>query len=123
MTSFYYQLGALGVLAFQSILAVEFKDCYRVESIQLPAGVPPEVGAIDFAPDGTLFVVFRRGDVFCAKPTEDPAKFDWKLFASGFDNGCGIDVISPSKIRITQMAELTEAEDLDGDGAADRFVL
>ncbi len=122
MTSFYHQLGALGVLAFQSLLAVEFKDCYRVESIQLPAGAPPEVGAIDFAPDGTLFVVLRRGDVFCAKPTEDPAKFDWKLFASGFDNGCGIDVISASKIRITQMAELTEAEDLDGDGAADRFV-
>jgi hypothetical protein len=121
MTSFYHQLGALGVLAFQSLLAVEFKDCYRVESIQLPAGAPPEVGAIDFAPDGTLFVVLRRGDVFCAKPTEDPAKFDWKLFASGFDNGCGIDVISASKIRITQMAELTEAEDLDGDGAADRF--
>jgi hypothetical protein len=121
MTSLYLQLGALGVLAFQSLLAVEFKDCYQVESIQLPAGAPPEVGAIDFAPDGTLFVVLRRGDVFCAKPSEDPAKFDWQLFASGFDNGCGIDVISSSKIRITQMAELTEAEDLDGDGAADRF--
>ena len=121
MTSFYHQLGALGVLALQPLIAVEFKDCYRVESIQLPAGAPPEVGAIDFAPNGTLFVVLRRGDVFCAKPTEDPAKFDWKLFASGFDNGCGIDVISASKIRITQMAELTEAEDLDGDGAADRF--
>lgn len=121
MTDRFLKFAIAGVLSVQSLAAVEFKDCYRVEDIKLPDGAPPEVGAIDFAADGTLFVVLRRGDVFCAKPAADPAAFDWRLFASGFDNGCGIDVLSPSKIRITQMAEMTEVEDTDHDGRADRF--
>lgn len=94
---------------------------YRIEDIPLPQGVPPEVGGLDFAPDGSLFVVLRRGDVFKAIPTEDPGDFDWQLFATGFHNGCGIDAVSASKIRVTQMAEFTEAEDTDGDGSADRY--
>lgn len=94
---------------------------HRIENIPLPEGVPPEVGGLDFAPDGSLFVVLRRGDVFKATPADDPRDFDWQLFATGFHNGCGIDAVSPSKIRVTQMAELTEAEDTDGDGSADRY--
>ncbi len=105
-----------------SVLADDFFDkCYKIEDIKLPEGVPPEVGGIDFAPDGTLFVVLRRGDVLKAKPVADPAAFKWELFASGFHNGCGIDAVSPSKIRVTQMAEMTQAEDTDGDGKADRY--
>lgn len=111
----------LGVLASPLLAGVKFADCYKIEDIKLPAGSPPEVGAIDFAEDGTIFVVLRRGDVFRAKPTDDPAAFDWKLFATGFHNGCGLDVLSPTKIRVTQMAEMTEAEDTDGDGEADRY--
>lgn len=101
--------------------ADDFKDCYKVEDIKLPEGAPPEVGALDFASDGTLYVVLRRGDVVRAKPSADPDHFQWELFASGFHNGCGIDVVSPSKIRVTQMADMTEVEDTDGDGKADRF--
>ena len=111
----------IGVLTAPLIHAATFTDCYRIEDIKLPTSAPPEVGAIDIASDGSLFVVLRRGDVFRAKPVEDPKAFQWQLFASGFDNGCGIDVVSPTKIRITQMAEMTEAEDTDGDGQADRF--
>lgn len=121
MKSIFLKAGVLGALVIQPLHAAKFADCYKVEDIDLPSGVPPEVGAIDFAEDGTLFIVLRRGDVLKAKPTLDPNAFDWKLFATGFDNGCGLDVISPSKIRITQMAEMTEAEDTDGDGAADKF--
>jgi glucose/arabinose dehydrogenase len=98
-----------------------FDDCYKIESIKLPDGVPPEVGAIDFAPDGTLFVVLRRGDVLKAKPESDPNALRWELFATGFHNGCGIDAITPSKIRVTQMADMQEAEDTDNDGKADRY--
>jgi hypothetical protein len=121
MTFPFVQLCLASVLACGSMAAVEFKDCYQIQDIKLPAGAAPEVGAIDFATDGTLFVVLRRGDVFCAKPVADPTKFEWTLFASGFDNGCGLDVISPRKIRITQMAEMTEVEDTDSDGQADRY--
>ncbi len=121
MISPFLKLGIIGVLASQTVAAVEFNDCYQIQDIKLPDGAPPEVGAIDFAADGTLFVVLRRGEIYCAKPVADPTKFEWKLFASGFHNGCGIDVISPTKIRVTQMAEMTEAEDTDSDGEADRF--
>ena len=78
---------------------------YKVEDIKFPAEVPPEVGAIDFAPDGTLFAVLRRGDVMRAKPAADPANWKWELFATGFHNGCGIDAVSRNKVRVTQMAD------------------
>ncbi|MES2921315.1 MAG: hypothetical protein V4819_07205 [Verrucomicrobiota bacterium] len=102
--------------------AAGFDDCYKIETVKLPEGVPPEVGAIDFASDGSLFVALRRGDVIQAKPTGDPGGFQWKLFATGFHNGCGIDVISPTKIRVSQMSDMTEAEDTDGDGKADSYL-
>ncbi len=94
---------------------------YLVEDIKFPPGVPPEVGAIDFAPDGTLFVVLRRGDVMRATPKKDPGSWTWELFATGFHNGCGIDVISRDQVRVTQMADMTEATDTNGDGTADRY--
>jgi glucose/arabinose dehydrogenase len=109
------------ILASGVVAAADFDDCYKVEDIKLPEGVPPEVGGIDFASDGTLYVVLRRGDVIRAKPTGDAKSFQWEVFASGFHNGCGIDVVTPSKIRITQMAEMTEVEDTDKDGKADRY--
>ncbi len=117
----HFKLSLIGLLLTSVLHAASFTDCYRIEDIKLPTDAPPEVGAIDFAPDGTLFVVLRRGDVFRATPVTDPAAFQWRLFASGFDNGCGIDALSSTKIRITQMAEMTEAEDTDADGQSDRF--
>jgi hypothetical protein len=94
---------------------------YQIENIPFPENVPPEVGAIDFAPDGTFFAVLRRGDVFRAIPQEEASDWEWELFATGFHNGCGIDALSRDKIRVTQMAEFTEATDTDQDGAADQY--
>ena len=109
------------LLTAAGTFAADFDDCYKIEDIHLPDGVPPEVGGIDFAPDGTLFVVLRRGDVIKAQPSNDPKGFQWELFATGFHNGCGIDAVTPSKIRVTQMPDMTQAEDTDGDGKADRY--
>ncbi len=94
---------------------------YLVEDIALPEGTPPEVGAIDFAPDGTLFLVLRRGDVFRAIPQADASNWQWEYFATGFHNGCGIDALSRDCVRVTQMAEFTEATDTDQDGTADQY--
>lgn len=102
------------------LLAGSFGDSYKLEDIKLPDGVPPEVGGLAFDSEGSLYVCLRRSDVFRAKPTADP-NFDWKLFASGFHNGCGIVAPEPGKILVSQMAELTSAEDTDGDGLADRY--
>jgi hypothetical protein len=94
---------------------------YLVEDIPLPDNCPPEVGAIDFAPDGTFFVVLRRGDVFRATPLSDSTEWEWQHFATGFHNGCGLDAVSRNKVRVTQMAEFTEATDTDQDGSADQY--
>lgn len=109
----------LASLAFSN--AAEFKQSYTTEDITLPQGVPPEVGALTFDSDGWLYVCLRRSDVFRAKPAADPKAFDWKLFASGFHNGCGIHSPEPGKILISQMSELTSATDTDGDGTADQY--
>ena len=78
----------------------------KVETIPLPEGTPPEIGGLAFDPDGKLYVATRRNDIFVAKPTTDPNAFDWKLFASGFHNGLGIEAPAPGHIVVSQMAEL-----------------
>ncbi len=102
-------------------LSNPFSKSYSIEDIKLPDGTPPEVGALDFDSQGNLYVCLRRSDVFRASPTKDPSAFQWKLFASGFHNGCGIVVLEPGKILISQMAELTSAHDTDNDGTADQY--
>ncbi len=101
--------------------AAEWKDCYQLEKISLPKDAPPEVGGITFDPHGNFYLCLRRGDVFAAKPRKDPTAWEWKHFAAGFQNGCGIWAPEPGIVIISQMAELTEAADTDGDGVADRY--
>ena len=94
---------------------------YLIDSLEFPKDMPPEIGALDFARDGMLYVSLRRGDVMTAKPSKDPKGFRWKRFATGFHNGCGMHIVKPGHLIISQMAELTEVIDLDGDGVADEY--
>jgi len=103
------------------LCAGSFLDSYKLETIKLPDGVPAEVGGLAFDPDGKLYVSLRRSNVLRANPVADPNAFDWKLFASGFHNGCGIFAPESGKILVSQMAELTSATDTDGDGVADSY--
>ncbi len=96
-------------------------DSWKVETVALPAGLPPEVGAVKFDSEGMLYVALRRGDVLMAKPVADAQKFRWKHFASGFHNACGMEVVKPGHLIISQMPELTEVKDTDGDGTADSY--
>jgi hypothetical protein len=111
----------LNLVVFSNLHAESFTASYKLDDIKLPDGVPPEVGGLAFDSDGQLYVCLRRSDVFRAKPVADAGAFDWKPFAAGFHNGCGIDVPEPGKILVTQMAELTSATDTDGDGTADSY--
>ena len=94
---------------------------YRLESIAFPPGVPPEVGALGFNPSGDLVVALRRSDVIVATPIEDPTAFQWRRFASGLHNPCGMDILSDDEIVVSQMPELTRIRDTDGDGTADDY--
>ena len=110
----------LALLAL-SLEAAPLAECYRLEEIALPAGIPPEVGAMTFDGDGTLHIVLRRGDVIAARPVADPQAFAWRAVATGFDNPGGIVVPTPGRLLVSQFAEITEAVDTDGDGRADRY--
>ena len=111
----------LAITCAGAIHAAEWADCYQLENITLPKDAPPEVGGITFDSDGHFYLCLRRGDVFVAKPQADPAAWEWKHFANGFHNGCGLWSPKPGTVVVSQMAELTEASDTDGDGAADSY--
>jgi glucose/arabinose dehydrogenase len=111
----------LAITCAGAIHAAEWADCYQLENITLPNDAPPEVGGITFDSDGHFYLCLRRGDVFVAKPQADPAAWEWKHFANGFHNGCGLWSPKPGTVVVSQMAELTEASDTDGDGAADSY--
>ncbi len=97
------------------------EESYTVDTIDFPKDMPVEVGAIDFDTKGVLYLAIRRGDILTATPQADPAEFKWKHFASGFHNPCGIHIVKPGHIIISQMAELTEVIDTDNDGIADTY--
>lgn len=104
-----------------TLAASDWKDCYQLENITLPKGAPPEVGDLSFGPEGNLYLCLRRGDVFVARPAANPEAWEWRHFASGFHNGCGLWVPRPGTVVVSQMAELTEARDTDRDGTADSY--
>ncbi|MFT4841918.1 MAG: glucose/arabinose dehydrogenase [Planctomycetota bacterium] len=89
---------------------------YRVETIPLPDGVAFGVGGLSFAPDGTLYICTREGQVWTL------ADDKWQLFADGLHEPLGI-YVDPksSKVFVVQRPELTELIDQDGDGRAERF--
>lgn len=111
----------LPLLFVGGLAAMPLAQCYQLEDIALPPGVPPEIGALAFDAKGTLYVALRRGDVIATTPGPDPKAFAWRTVATGFDNPGGIIVPRPGRIIVSQMAELTEATDTDGDGVADRY--
>lgn len=99
-----------------------FAESYRVEAISMPGNVAPEVGDLDFTPEGELVVALRRHGILMADPVADAAAFDWRVFAAdSMHNPTGLDVISGREVLVSQMQELTRITDTDGDGIADLF--
>lgn len=109
------------LLAASTLSCLRAHEPYSIETIPFPEGVPPEVGAIGFTPSGDLAVALRRSDLIIATPQKDPAKFEWRLFASGLHNACGMHIVSDHEIIVSQMAELTRLVDTNKDGRADLY--
>ncbi len=98
-----------------------FAGSYNLDDVVFPADMPPEIGDLAFAADGTLYAALRRGDIVVATPTKDPTAFQWRVFATGHHNILGLEVVKPGHLVVSQMAVLTEVIDTDGDGVADRY--
>ena len=90
---------------------------YRVETIQLPAGLESQTGGLDFLPDGRLVACFMRGEVMIYEPHTK----QWKLFAQGLYYPLGIMAVSNTEVLVMQIPNLIRIKDTDGDGTADVF--
>ncbi|WPP49481.1 DUF7133 domain-containing protein [Catalinimonas niigatensis] len=93
-------------------------DFYTVEDIPLPEGLLPEVGGMDFMPDGKLAVAFHRGEVMLY----DPDSATWQLFARGLHDPLGVLAVNAQEMLVMQRPELTHLKDTDGDGEADEYM-
>jgi WD40 repeat protein len=91
---------------------------YTVEDIALPDGLTPEIGGLDFLPDGRLAAVFHRGEVMLY----DPETKEWTLFAEGLHDPLGVQALSNAELLIMQRPELTRITDTDGDDKADTYM-
>ncbi|QTN33885.1 hypothetical protein HZ994_16720 [Akkermansiaceae bacterium] len=90
---------------------------FSFEKIPNPAGVDPQVGAMDVMADGRIAVAFHRGEVMFY----DPSSSSWSLFASGLQEPLGMLAEKDGSLLVMQRAELTRLKDTDGDGTADEY--
>jgi len=97
--------------------AFGWTDHFTFENVTTPAGIDPQVGAMDRMPDGRLAVAFHRGEVMFYNPADN----SWKLFASGLQEPLGMLAEQDGSILVMQRAELTRLKDTDGDGSADEY--
>ena len=97
-------------------------ESYKVDTIETPLEIAPEIGGLSFTPSGELVVVTRRSGIQIAKTTKDPKAFQWRNFSDdSLHNPCGVQVLNKDEIVVSQMAELTKISDTDGDGIADSY--
>ena len=100
-----------------SALAQVPRESYRIETVETPRGMAPEVGGIDFDPRGRLVACFRRGGLY--RRDEDSGL--WSRFAAGLQIPLGIVAGKPGEYFVVQQSELTRIVDTDGDGRADHY--
>jgi hypothetical protein len=91
---------------------------YSVEKIETPQGVSLGVGGLEFAPDGSLMMCTREGEVW----KYSLKKNQWSLFADGLHESLGL-WIDPktSETFVIQRGEITKLVDTDRDGRADLY--
>ncbi|MDO8540505.1 MAG: c-type cytochrome [Opitutaceae bacterium] len=90
---------------------------YRVEDVELPQQMVPEISGVAFTPAGSLVVCNRRGEVWIRAIQNGR----WRRFASGLYEGFGLVAPGENEIMVLQRPELTRLVDTDGNGEADRY--
>ncbi len=90
---------------------------YQIENIPVPKGLLPEVGGMDFMPDGRLVACFHRGEIMIYNPVTR----QWKLFAEGLHDPLGLVAVSNSEVLVMQRPEFTRVKDTDENGIADLY--
>lgn len=97
-------------------LAVASK-AYRVEDVDLPRQMVPEISGLTFTPKGTLVVVTRRGEVWMRGGSNGI----WRLFARGLLEPFGVIADSESDVYVTTRGQFLRLRDRGRSGKADLF--
>lgn len=100
-----------------SVPVLAWTKHFDFESLPMPEGIDPQIGALQALEDGRIVAAFHRGEVMFY----DPETKQWSLFATGLHEPLGMLVEDELNILVMQRAELTRLTDLDGDGIADRY--
>ena len=123
MKNFLYLLPAVMFAALIAPLSAQEKPAripagYTAEKIETPQGVSLGVGGMEFAPDGSLMLCTREGEVWKYRIKEK----QWSLFADGLHESLGL-WIDPktSETFVIQRGEITKLIDSNGDGRADLY--
>jgi len=97
-------------------------DYYPIQPVPNPDKFVLEVGALEHAPDGTVYAATRRGEVYRVTGAEetDLSRAKISVFARGMHECLGAAWVDGSLI-VQQRPELTRLKDEDGDGRADVF--
>lgn len=105
------------LIFFCQFVSVYAQQAYQIKNIKIPENLSPQVGGMDFLPDGRLIVCFMRGETM----TFDPKSEKWQLFAKGLQGPLGLLAIDNNEVLVMQLPELTRIKDTDGDGVADSY--
>ena len=109
----------LVLFVFASTVVAEpdtIPDGYSVETIEVPDHITLEVGGLEFAQDGVLYITTRYGEVWMYDDG------NWKKFADGLQHALGIELEDGGKRAfVAQKPELTELVDTDGDRVAEVY--
>ncbi|HEY1083395.1 MAG TPA: hypothetical protein VGE29_14095 [Prosthecobacter sp.] len=97
-------------------------EFYKITPFTTPAETAMEVGSVELLPDGKLALGTRRGEIWTVSNAQDPdpAKAQFKLFASGLHEVLGLGY-KDGALYATTRYEVTRIRDEDGDGRADVF--
>jgi len=104
----------------KQVVAPEKEPAYRIESIPLPGGFDPRIGALAFNEGEELVVVSERTGILIGHPTDDPETFTWRTYCDqSLHNPLGVLAETGGSLLVPQVSELTRLYDTDNDGRSD----
>jgi azurin len=118
-------LGTLVILLTFFLLSKNdenIKEAYQIETIPIPKNILLEVGGLAFNDKDQLGISTRHGDVWILENpylTRDE-KPVFRKYASGLHEPLGLAWYHHNFV-LSQRGELTQLQDTDGDGIADRY--
>lgn len=114
-----------GTLPYEitDILTADAPASSRSKDWKPGAGLPLEIGGMDWTADGRLAVAIRKGEVWLLEGVLGGAadQVRYRLFASGLHEPLGL-LRDDDSLLVAQRTEVTRLRDVDGDGVADEYL-